>query len=243
MRRIGRLFGSSSSSSSSRAAENDQRRDRDADRSRRGSDVNPRFAGLSSRPTSPASRPASPPRALSNQEHMGNRDIQNQILPNLINVRNQCANNPALERTYRRAAKGVQHAQDRLAGNTRTRSRDELAEMLEKCRRELEHFTSTQYQAVRASASESYAPGESTLPGSHAHIPREVMNLAMGMLFNYETMVNPVRMNEWQRTKVGNLLKDIANNEPVSHAAVYNAYQVRDNPRALIETLVAHVSR
>lgn len=235
MRRIGRFFGSSSSSSSSRPAENDQRRDRDAGSARRGSDANPRLAGLSS-------RPASPPRALSNQEHSVNRDIQNQILPNLINIRDQCANNSALERTYRRAAQGVQYAQDRLAGNTRTRSRDELANMLAKCKSELEAFNSTQYRAVQASKSESYRPGESTLPGSHAQIPSDVIITAMNMLYDFETTINPVQMNDWQRTQVGKLLKDIADDKPVSHAAVYNAYRVRDNPRALIETLVAHVS-
>ncbi|UNE62865.1 hypothetical protein [Xanthomonas oryzae] len=241
MRRIGRFFGSSSSSSSSRPAENDQRRDGDAGRARRGSDVNPRLAGLSSRPASPASRPASPPRALCNEEHEGNGEIQNEILPNLINVRDQCANNPALGRTYQRAVKGVQDAQRRLAGDTRTRSRDELAEMLAKCRRDLEAFTRTQYQAVEAK--QSYRRGESTLLGSQAQIAPDVMAVAMNILYGYQTVINPVQMNEWQRTQVGNLLKDISDNKPVSHAAVYNAYQVRHDPRALIEILLAHVSR
>ncbi|KPL49559.1 hypothetical protein XAXN_06820 [Xanthomonas axonopodis] len=70
-----------------------------------------------------------------------------------------------------------------------------------------------------------------------------MMGRAMNMLYGFETMINPVQMNDWQKTQVGNLLKDIADNKPVSHAAVYNAYQVRNDPRALIETLVAHVSR
>ncbi|MFL7980461.1 hypothetical protein [Xanthomonas vasicola] len=235
MRRIGRFFGSSSSSSSSRPAENDQRRDGDAGRARRGSDVNPRLAGLSSRPVSP------PPRALSNEEHRSNREIQNEILPNLINIRDQCANNPALGRTYQRAVEGVQNAQGRLAGDTRTRSRDELAKILAKCRRDLEAFTRTQYQAVEAE--QSYRGGESTLLGSQAQIAPNVMAEAMNILYGYQTVINPVQMNEWHRTQVGNLLKDISDNKPVSHAAVYNAYQVRHDPRALIEILLAHVSR
>ncbi|QKD88406.1 hypothetical protein WCN79_00940 [Xanthomonas axonopodis pv. vasculorum] len=114
--------------------------------------------------------------------------------------------------------------------------------MLAKCKSELEAFNSTQYRAVQASKSESYRPGESTLPGSHAQIPSDVIITAMNMLYDFETTINPVQMNDWQRTQVGKLLKDIADDKPVSHAAVYNAYRVRDNPRALIETLVAHVS-
>ncbi|WP_428942291.1 hypothetical protein [Xanthomonas oryzae] len=194
------FFGSSSSSSSSRPAENDQRRAGNAGRARRGSDVIPRLAGLSS-------RPVSPPRALCNEEHQSNREIQNEILPNLINVRDQCANNPALGRTYQRAVKGVQDAQGRLAGDTRTRSRDELAEMLANCRRDLDAFTRTQYQAVEAE--QSYSRGESTLLGSQAQIAPDVMAVAMNILYGYQTVINPVQMNEWQRKQVGNLLKDI----------------------------------
>ncbi|QBG85403.1 hypothetical protein EYR27_18250 [Xanthomonas oryzae] len=113
--------------------------------------------------------------------------------------------------------------------------------MLAKCRRDLEEFTSTQYQAVQAE--QSYRQGESTLLGSQAHITPKVMEVAMNILYGYQTVINPVQMNEWQRTQVGNLLKDISDNKPVSHAAVYNAYHVRDDPRKLIEILLAHVSR
>lgn len=241
MRRIGRVFGSSSSSSSSRPAENDQRRDRDAGRSGQGSEVNPRLAGLPSRPASRASRPTLPPRPLSAVEQAVNRDIHNEILPNLINVRAQCEHNPELRRTYQRADRGVRHAQKRLAGDISTSSRDELAEMLAKCTRELEASTGTQYQAVEAS--EPYRPAASTLPGSDAQVSSDVMETAMNLLYGFETTINPVRMNDWQKTQVGNLLRDIAANKSVSHAAVYCAYQNRSDPRALIEALVAHVSR
>ncbi|WP_019304083.1 hypothetical protein [Xanthomonas oryzae] len=113
--------------------------------------------------------------------------------------------------------------------------------MLAKCRRDLEEFTSTEYQAVQAE--QSYRQGEGTLLGSQAYIDPKVMQVAINILYGYETVVNPVQMNDWQRTQVGNLLKDISDNKPVSHAAVYNAYQVRDDPRKLIEILLAHVSR
>ncbi|AZR24679.1 hypothetical protein FQJ88_12300 [Xanthomonas vasicola] len=113
--------------------------------------------------------------------------------------------------------------------------------MLAKCRRDLEAFTRTQYQAVEAE--QSYRRGESTLLGSQAQIAPDVMAEAMNILYGYQTVINPVQMNEWQRTQVGNLLKDISDKKPVSHAAVYNAYQVRHDPRALIEILLAHVSR
>lgn len=232
MRRIGRVFGSSSSSSSSSPAENDQRRDRDAGRSGQGSEVNPRLAGLPSRPASRASRPASLPRPLSGVEQAVNRAIENEILPNLIDIRAQCEHNPELRRTYLRADKGVRHAERRLAGDISTLSRDELADMLKKCTRDFEASTGTKY-----------IPAGSTLPGSDAQVSRDVMETAMNLLFECETTINPVRMNDWQKTQVANLLRDIAANKSVSYAAVSCAYQNRSDPRALIEALAAHVSR
>ncbi|OAX67323.1 hypothetical protein A6R71_15570 [Xanthomonas translucens pv. arrhenatheri] len=119
--------------------------------------------------------------------------------------------------------------------------RDDLAQALEKCKDEFERYTETQYQPVNAS--DRYAQRTQTLPGSHAQISQGVMQTAMNMLYDYQTMVNPIQMNEWHRSEVGKILAAISNNEQVSHAAVYQAYQHRHNPRELIEALVAHVAR
>ncbi|WP_233243542.1 hypothetical protein [Xanthomonas translucens] len=237
MPRFGRFLGigSSSGSSSSRRAENEPER-RNAQRETPAASADPRLAGLTSRPA-----PASPPRALSSVERASNRDIHSNIRPNLVTIRDQCSNIPELQRTYQRAERALSHADRRLANDFTAMPRDDLAQALEKCKAEFERYTATQYQPVNAS--DRYVERTQTLPGSHAHISKDVMQTAMSMLYNYHTMVNPIQMNDWHRSEVGKILVAISNNEQVSHAAVYEAYQHRYNPRSLIEALVAHVDR
>ncbi|UKE73463.1 HMG-box domain-containing protein [Xanthomonas graminis] len=237
MPRFGRFLGigSSSGSSSSRRAENESER-RNAQRETPAASADPRLAGLTSRPA-----PASPPRALSSVEQLSHSDIHRNIRPNLVTIRDQCQHIPELHRTYQRADLALGHADRRLNNDFTAMPRDDLARELEKCKKEFERYTETQYQPVKAS--DRYAQKTPTLPGSDAQISQDVMQTAMNMLFGFHTMVNPIKMDEWHKSEVGKILVAISKNEQVSHAAVYEAYQHKDNPRALIEALVAHVDR
>ncbi|WP_237653973.1 hypothetical protein [Xanthomonas graminis] len=187
------------------------------------------------------SRPEPPPRAISSTEHAAIRDIHDVIKPNLVTIRDQCEGISQLQRTFRRAQHAIEHANRRINGDVRAMPRDDLAGKLNKCKAELEAFTTAQYQPV--AASQLYVAKEQTLPGSHAQISKEVMDLAMNLLYNFQTTVNPIQMSEWHGAKVGKLLQAIHNDEAVPHAAVYEAYRHREDPRRLLQALVAYVDK